>query len=215
MGREQHAQWIERTGLIAIVRLDSSAALVQAAKAIAAGGVSVIEFTLTTPGALRTIEEAVRVLGGEALIGAGTVLDAESARAAMLAGAEFIVAPTLSLDVITMCHRYDKVVIPGAYTPTEILSAWEHGADFVKVFPAEIGGPAYLKAVRAPLPQVKLIPVGGVSVETAGAFIRAGAAALGVGSNLVDRKAVSEGRFAQLTAAAQALSQAVAEARRT
>lgn len=215
MGREQHAQWIERTGLIAIVRLDSSAALVQAAKAIAAGGVSVIEFTLTTPGALRTIEEAVRELGGEALIGAGTVLDAESARAAMLAGAEFIVAPTLSLDVITMCHRYDKVVIPGAYTPTEILSAWEHGADFVKVFPAEIGGPAYLKAVRAPLPQVKLIPVGGVSVETAGAFIRAGAAALGVGSNLVDRKAVSEGRFAQLTAAAQALSQAVAEARRT
>ncbi len=215
MGREQHAQWIERTGLIAIVRLDSSAALVQAAKAIAAGGVSVIEFTLTTPGALRTIEEAVRELGGEALIGAGTVLDAESARTAMLAGAEFIVAPTLSLDVIDMCHRYDKVVIPGAYTPTEILSAWEHGADFVKLFPAEIGGPAYLKAVRAPLPYVKLIPVGGVSVETAGAFIRAGASALGVGSNLVDRKAVAEGRFAQLTTVAQALSQAVAEARRT
>ena len=214
MGREQHAQWIERTGLIAIVRLDSPAALVQAAKAIAAGGVSVIEFTLTTPGALRTIEEAAKELGGEALIGAGTVLDAESARAAILAGAEFIVAPTLNLDVINMCHRYDKVVIPGAYTPTEILSAWEHGADFVKVFPAEIGGPAYLKAVRAPLPYVKLIPVGGVSVETAGAFIRAGAAALGVGSNLVDRKAVAEGRFAQLTAVAQALSQAVAEARR-
>lgn len=215
MGREQHAQWIERTGLIAIVRLDSSGALVQAAKAIAAGGVSVIEFTLTTPGALRTIEEAAKALGGEALIGAGTVLDAESARAAMLAGAEFIVAPTLSLDVIAMCHRYEKVVIPGAYTPTEILTAWEHGADFVKLFPAEIGGPAYLKAVRAPLPHVKLIPVGGVSVETAGAFIRAGAAALGVGSNLVDRKAVAEGRFAQLTAVAQALSQAVTEARRT
>lgn len=214
MGREQHAQWIERTGLIAIVRLDSSAELVQAAKAIAAGGVSVIEFTLTTPGALRTIEAAVKELGSEVLIGAGTVLDAETARAAILAGAEFVVAPTLSTDVIEMCHRYDKVVIPGAYTPTEILSAWEQGADFVKLFPAEVGGPAYLKAVRAPLPQVKLIPVGGVTLETAGPFIRAGAAALGVGSNLVDKKAVAEGRFTQLTTVAQALSQAVLEARR-
>jgi 2-dehydro-3-deoxyphosphogluconate aldolase/(4S)-4-hydroxy-2-oxoglutarate aldolase len=214
MGREQHAQWIERTGLIAIVRLDSSAELVQAAKAIAAGGVSVIEFTLTTPGALRTIEAAVKELGSEVLIGAGTVLDAETARAAILAGAEFVVAPTLNTDVIEMCHRYDKVVIPGAYTPTEILSAWEHGADFVKLFPAEVGGPAYLKAVRAPLPQVKLIPVGGVTLETAGPFIRAGAAALGVGSNLVDKKAVAEGRFTQLTSVAQALSKAVLEARR-
>lgn len=214
MGREQHAQWIERTGLIAIVRLDSSAELVQAAKAIAAGGVSVIEFTLTTPGALRTIEAAVKELGSEVLIGAGTVLDAETARAAILAGAEFVVAPTLNTDVIEMCHRYDKVVIPGAYTPTEILSAWEHGADFVKLFPAEVGGPAYLKAVRAPLPQVKLIPVGGVTLETAGPFLRAGAAALGVGSNLVDKKAVAEGRFTQLTSVAQALSKAVLEARR-
>jgi 2-dehydro-3-deoxyphosphogluconate aldolase/(4S)-4-hydroxy-2-oxoglutarate aldolase len=214
MGRELHAQWIERTGLIAIVRLDSSAELVQAAKAIAAGGVSVIEFTLTTPGALRTIEAAVKELGTEVLIGAGTVLDAETARAAILAGAEFVVAPTLNTDVIEMCHRYDKVVIPGAYTPTEILSAWEHGADFVKLFPAEVGGPAYLKAVRAPLPQVKLIPVGGVTLETAGPFLRAGAAALGVGSNLVDKKAVAEGRFTQLTSVAQALSKAVLEARR-
>jgi 2-dehydro-3-deoxyphosphogluconate aldolase/(4S)-4-hydroxy-2-oxoglutarate aldolase len=205
---------LRRTGLIAIVRLDSSAELVQAAKAIAAGGVSVIEFTLTTPGALRTIEAAVKELGSEVLIGAGTVLDAETARAAILAGAEFVVAPTLSTDVIEMCHRYDKVVIPGAYTPTEILSAWEQGADFVKLFPAEVGGPAYLKAVRAPLPQVKLIPVGGVTLETAGPFIRAGAAALGVGSNLVDKKAVAEGRFTQLTSVAQALSQAVLEARR-
>jgi len=214
MGREHHVQWIERTGLIAIVRLDSPAELVQAAKAIALGGVSVIEFTLTTPGALRTIEEAVKALGREVLIGAGTVLDAETARAAILAGAEFVVAPTLNTDVIEMCHRYDKVVIPGAYTPTEILTAWEHGADFVKLFPAEVGGPAYLKAVRAPLPQVKLIPVGGVSLETAKAFLRAGAAALGVGSNLVDKKAVAEGRFTQLTTIAQALSKVVDEARR-
>ena len=208
-----HAQWIEQTGLIAIVRLDSSAELIDAARAIAAGGVSIIEFTLTTPGALQTIEESSRELGGQVLIGAGTVLDAETARAAILAGAEFVVAPTLNPEVIQMCRRYGKVVIPGAYTPTEILHAWELGADFVKVFPAEVGGPAYIKAVRAPLPQVKMIPVGGVSLETAGAFIRAGAVALGVGSNLVNKKAVAERRFDQLTATAKALSQAVQEAR--
>jgi len=213
MGREKHAAWMEQTGLIAIVRLDSASELVPVAKAIAAGGVSVIEFTMTTPGALRTIEEAAQELGGEVLIGAGTVLDAETARAAILAGAEFIVAPTLSPKVIEMCHRYDKVVVPGAYTPTEILTAWELGADFVKLFPAEIGGPAYLKAVRAPLPQVRLVAVGGVSVGTAGDFIRAGAAALGVGSNLVNKKVVAEKRFDDLTAAARALSQAVHEAR--
>ncbi|HSB89484.1 MAG TPA: bifunctional 4-hydroxy-2-oxoglutarate aldolase/2-dehydro-3-deoxy-phosphogluconate aldolase [Anaerolineales bacterium] len=208
-----HAQWIEQTGLIAIVRLDSSAELIDAARAIAAGGVSIIEFTLTTPGALQTIEESSRELGGQVLIGAGTVLDAETARAAILAGAEFVVAPTLNPDVIQMCRRYGKVVIPGAYTPTEILQAWELGADFVKVFPAEVGGPAFIKAVRAPLPQVKMIAVGGVSLETAGAFIRAGAVALGVGSNLVNKKAVAERRFDQLTATAKALSQAVQEAR--
>lgn len=214
MGREQHAAWVERTGLIAIVRLDSAGELVPVARAIAAGGVSVIEFTMTTPGALRTIEESSKALGGEVLIGAGTVLDAETARAAILAGAEFIVAPTLNAEVIEICHRYDKVVVPGAYTPTEILTAWELGADFVKLFPAEVGGPAYLKAVRAPLPQVRLVAVGGVTVETAGAFIRAGAVALGVGSNLVNQKVVAEGRLADLTATARALSQAVQEARK-
>ena len=213
MTRDHSAQWIERTGLIAIVRLERAPELVKVAKAIAAGGVSVIEFTLTTPGALRTIEESTRELGDQVLIGAGTVLDGETARAAILAGAEFVVAPTLNLDVIEICHRYDKLVVPGAYTPTEILTAWEHGADFVKVFPAEIGGPAYLKAVRAPLPQVKMIPVGGVSLETAEAFLRAGAVALGVGSNLVDRKAVAEGRLEQLTASALALSQVVRKAK--
>lgn len=214
MGRDKHAAWMERTGLIAIVRLDSAGELVHAAKAIAAGGVSVIEFTMTTPGALRTIEESARELGGDVLIGAGTVLDAETARAAILAGAEFVVAPTLNPEVIEICHRYDKVVVPGAYTPTEILTAWELGADFVKLFPAEVGGPAYLKAVRAPLPQVRLVAVGGVSVETAGQFIRAGAVALGVGSNLVNQKVVAEKRFDDLTAAARALSQAVQEARK-
>ena len=213
MGREQHVRWIEQTGLIAIVRLDSAAELVRAARAVAAGGGAVIEVTMTTPGALITIEESTKDLGGDVLIGAGTVLDAETARAAILAAAEFIVAPTMNSNVIEMCHRYDKVVVPGAYTPTEILKAWEFGADFVKVFPAETGGPPYIKAVRAPLPQVKLIPVGGVSVETAEAFIRAGAVALGVGSNLVNRQFVMEGRFDELTATAQALSLAVQKAR--
>jgi 2-dehydro-3-deoxyphosphogluconate aldolase/(4S)-4-hydroxy-2-oxoglutarate aldolase len=214
MGRDKVAGWMEQTGLVAIVRLDSAGELVAVARAIAAGGVSIVEFTMTTPGALRTIEESSKAFGGDVLIGAGTVLDAVTARAAILSGAEFIVAPTLNPEVVEICHRYDKVVVPGAYTPTEILTAWELGADIVKLFPAEAGGPAYVKAVQAPLPQVKLMAVGGVSLETAAAFIRAGAVALGVGSNLVNKKAVAEGRFEELTATARAFSRAVHEARR-
>ena len=185
MERGKQIDRIEQSGIIAIVRFDRSEELVRVARAVSEGGVNVIEFTMTIPSALRTIEEAAQELGDQVLIGAGTVLDPETARAAILAGAEFIVAPTLNRQVIELCHRYDKVVIPGAYTPTEILSAWEWGADFVKVFPAEIGGPAYFKAVRAPLPQVKLIPVGGVSLDNTAEFIRAGAAAIAVGGNLV------------------------------
>ncbi|OGO10626.1 MAG: 2-dehydro-3-deoxyphosphogluconate aldolase [Chloroflexi bacterium RBG_13_66_10] len=213
MERGKQIDRIEQSGVIAIVRFDRSEELVRVARAIAEGGVDVIEFTMTIPRALRTIEAAAQELGGEVLIGAGTVLDPETARAAILAGAEFIVAPTLNRRVIDLCHRYDKVVIPGAYTPTEILNAWEWGADFVKVFPAEIGGPAYFKAVRAPLPQVRLIPVGGVSLENTAEFIRAGAAAIAVGSNLVEKKAVAEGRYAQLTELARRFCEAVRSAR--
>jgi 2-dehydro-3-deoxyphosphogluconate aldolase/(4S)-4-hydroxy-2-oxoglutarate aldolase len=213
MRRSEQIQQIEESGIIAIVRFDRSDELVKVARAIVEGGVRVIEFTMTTPDALKTIEASARELGQGVLLGAGTVLDPETARAAILAGAEFVVAPTLNRAVIELCHRYDKVAIPGAYTPTEILNAWEWGADFVKVFPAEIGGPAYLKAVKAPLPQVRLIPVGGVSLENTADFIKAGAAAVAVGSNLVDKKAVSAGRFGDLTEMARRFRDAIQGAR--
>ena len=204
---------IEESGIVAIVRLDSSAQLVEVARAVANGGINVIEFTMTTPDALKIIEVSVREFGEELLLGAGTVLDAETARSAILAGAEFIVAPTLDRGVIETCRRYGKVSIPGAYTPTEILTAWEWGADFVKVFPAEAGGPGYLKAIRAPLPQVKLIPVGGVSIENAADYIRAGAAAVAIGSNLVDKKTVAESAYGVLADRARRIRTAVQSAR--
>jgi len=201
--RDEQVRLIEESGIVAIVRFDRSEQLVQVAKAIKAGGVAIIEFTMTTPNALGIIEESAREFGDEVLLGAGTVLDAETARAAILTGAEFIVAPTLDPEVIEVCRRYSKVVIPGAFTPTEILTAWEWGADFVKVFPASFGGPSYLKAIRGPLPQVKLIPVGGVSLENTADFIKAGAAAVAVGGNLVKRRAIAEWNFAELTETAR------------
>jgi 2-dehydro-3-deoxyphosphogluconate aldolase / (4S)-4-hydroxy-2-oxoglutarate aldolase len=213
MGKDDHVRSIEQGGVIAIVRFDRSEDLVRVARAVQAGGVRAIEFTLTTPNALPIIEQSVREFGNDVLLGAGTVLDAETARAAILAGAEFIVAPTLNPAVIEMCRRYSKVVIPGAFTPTEILTAWECGADFVKVFPAEFGGPAYFKAVLAPLPQVKLIPVGGVSLETVGDFIKAGAVAVAVGSNLVKKSAIAAKRFDELTDVARGFVDAVRQAR--
>jgi 2-dehydro-3-deoxyphosphogluconate aldolase/(4S)-4-hydroxy-2-oxoglutarate aldolase len=213
MTRDEHIQQIEEGGVIAIVRFDRSEDLVQVARAVRAGGVRAIEFTMTTPNALQIIQQAAREFGPDVLLGAGTVLDPETARAAILAGAEFVVAPTLDPATIEVCRRYSKVVIPGAFTPTEILTAWECGADFVKVFPAEFGGPGYFKAVLAPLPQVKLIPVGGVSLETTGDFIKAGAAAVAVGSNLVKKSAIAAGRFDELTELARGFVAAVKQAR--
>jgi len=213
MAKDDHIRQIEDGGVIAIVRFDRWEELIQVARAVRAGGVRAIEFTMTTPNALSIIEQSVREFGQDVLLGAGTVLDAETARAAILAGAEFVVAPTLNPAVIEMCRRYSKVVIPGAFTATEILTAWECGADFVKVFPAEFGGAAYLKAVLAPLPQVKLIPVGGVSLDTTAAFIQAGAAAVAVGSNLVKKSAIAAGRFDELTDLARGFVEAVRKAR--
>jgi 2-dehydro-3-deoxyphosphogluconate aldolase/(4S)-4-hydroxy-2-oxoglutarate aldolase len=211
--RDEQVRLIEEKGVIAIVRFDRSEQLLQVAKAIKAGGVDIIEFTMTTPNALKIIEESVREIGDEVLLGAGTVLDAETARAAILAGAEFIVAPTLCREVIEVCRRYSKVVIPGALTPTEILTAWQWGADFVKVFPASVGGPGYLKALRGPLPQVKLVPVGGVSLQNTADFFKAGAAAIAVGGQLVNRKAITEGNFAELTGTARQFVNEAIEAR--
>lgn len=213
MHRDEQVRLIEESGIVAIVRFDRSEQLIQVAKAIKAGGVAIIEFTMTTPNALGIIEESAREFGDKVLLGAGTVLDAETARAAILAGAEFIVGPTLDPGVIEVCRRYSKVVIPGAFSPTEILTAWQWGADFVKVFPATLGGPSYLKAIREPLPQVKLIPVGGVSLENVADFIKAGAVAVAVGGNLVKKRAIAEGNFAELTETARQFVAAIRGAR--
>jgi len=200
-------------GIVAIVRASDSQQLVDVARALADGGVQVMEVTFTVPNVLEVIRDVRRTLGDRVILGAGTVLDAETARAAILAGAEFIVAPTTNFDVVRLCRRYDKLVFPGAFTPTEILAAWEAGADVVKVFPAEVGGPAYLKAVRAPLPQIRLMPTGGVNLETAAAFIQAGACCLGVGGQLVDARAIAERNFDKLTALARQYVAVVREAR--
>jgi 2-dehydro-3-deoxyphosphogluconate aldolase / (4S)-4-hydroxy-2-oxoglutarate aldolase len=198
MSREQTLSRIVQAGIVAVVRSESSAALVNVVQALAEGGVSVAEVTFTVPDALEVIREARRAAGDSVVLGAGTVLDPETARAAILAGAEYIVAPTLNLDVIRLCHRYDKVVIPGAFTPTEVLTAWEAGADIVKIFPADVGGPAYLKAMHGPLPHLRLMPTGGVDLTTAAGFLKAGACCLGVGSALVDPKAIASGDLTRI-----------------
>jgi 2-dehydro-3-deoxyphosphogluconate aldolase / (4S)-4-hydroxy-2-oxoglutarate aldolase len=203
MSREQHLQRVLDCGIVAVVRFSAPEPLVQVVESLAAGGVTVAEVTFTVPGALDVIRAAKKQLGDRVLLGAGTVLDPETARAAILAGAEFIVAPSLNLDVIRVCRRYDKLVMPGAFTPTEVLTAWEAGADIVKVFPADVVGPAFFKALRGPLPQVKLMPTGGVDLGTAAEFLKAGAVCLGVGGQLVDPKAVAVGDFARITQTAK------------
>ena len=213
MPNSSQIQHIEESGVIAIVRFNRPEDLVDVARAIAEGGVRAIEFTMTTPNALEILTASRKEFKDDILLGAGTILDAETARAAILSGAQFIVAPTLRQEVIEVCRRYSVAIIPGAYTPTEILTAWEWGADMVKLFPAEAGGPAYLKAVKAPLPQVKLVPVGGVSLENVGDFIRAGASAIAVGSNLVDKRMVVEKQFDRLAALAAQFIAAVRDAR--
>jgi 2-dehydro-3-deoxyphosphogluconate aldolase/(4S)-4-hydroxy-2-oxoglutarate aldolase len=196
-------------GIIAVVRSESSASLVKIVQVLAEGGVSSAEVTFTVPDAVEVIRQVRRDVGDSVILGAGTILDPETARTAILAGAEYIVAPTLNLEVIRLCHRYDKVVIPGAFTPTEVIRAWEAGADVVKIFPADVGGPAYLKALRGPLPQVRVMPTGGVDLTTAESFLRAGACCLGVGSALVEPKAIASGDFARIRELAAAYATVV------
>jgi 2-dehydro-3-deoxyphosphogluconate aldolase/(4S)-4-hydroxy-2-oxoglutarate aldolase len=204
---------IRQTGVIAILRAKSSEQLLAAADAIRAGGVCAIEVTMTTPGALAIIEQARARYSQEVFFGAGTVLDPESARAAILAGAQFIVAPSLKPSVIELCHRYSVPVFPGAYTPTEILSAWELGADMVKIFPASAGGPGLIKALKAPLPQIEMVPVGGVNLGNTPDFIRAGASAVGVGGELLAAKLLEAKDWPALTERARQFVEAVAKER--
>jgi len=201
-------------GIVPVVRASSSDDALKIVDAIKEGGIETIEITMTVPDAIKVMEVVAKKLGNEVLLGAGTVLDAETARISILAGAEFVVGPSLSQDLVKICKRYAKIVIPGAMTPTEILQAWEMGADIVKVFPAGVlGGPKYIKAIKAPLPQVLLNPTGGVSLENAGEFIKAGASIISVGTALVDKKAVSEGKFEIVTRKARQFLEEVKRAR--
>ncbi len=205
---------ILETGLIPVVRAESADIAMRAVDAIREGGISLLEITMTVPGAIRVIEEVARRFGEDAVVGAGTVLDSETARACILAGAQFIVSPSLDLDTISCCRRYSIPVIPGAMTPTEVVAAWKAGADFVKVFPANaVGGASYIKSLKAPLPQIQLVPTGGVSLKTAADYIKAGAAALGVGADLVDTAALRAGEDKTITQRARQFIEIVKSAR--
>jgi 2-dehydro-3-deoxyphosphogluconate aldolase/(4S)-4-hydroxy-2-oxoglutarate aldolase len=199
MSRDRTLARIFHCGIVAVVRSETSEPLVKVVKALAFGGVTAIEVTFTVPGAIDVIRHVRQEVGDTIVLGAGTVLDPETARAAIMAGAEYIVAPCLNHEVIRLCRRYDKPVMPGALTPTEVLSAWEAGADVVKIFPADLGGPAYIKALRGPFPQIRLMPTGGVDLNTAESFLKAGASCLGVGTALVEPKAVASGDFNRIS----------------
>lgn len=206
-------QKILESGLVAIIRHTEARGLIEVMRAIAAGGIRVAEVTFTVPDAVEVLKEAKKSLKDEVLLGAGTVLDPETCRAAILAGAEFIVSPTVNREVIAMCRRYNKVVMPGAFTPTEILTAWEAGADIVKVFPSEVLGPAFFRAVLRPLPQVRLMPTGGVELKSVVDYVKAGACCLGIGSPLVDPKWVASQDYSALTQRAQEFVDALRNAR--
>jgi 2-dehydro-3-deoxyphosphogluconate aldolase/(4S)-4-hydroxy-2-oxoglutarate aldolase len=205
---------IEAVGVVPVVRASSSDEAVAIADVIRDGGIPILEITMTVPGAIAVIAELSKRYGDEVLVGAGTVLDAETARSCIAAGAQFIVSPALNLQTIELCKLQRIAVFPGALTPTEVVTAWDAGADAVKVFPCSaMGGASYLRALKAPLPDVKLVPTGGVSLATAKDFISAGAWAIGVGSDLVDTKAIKEGRSESVVEAARSYVAAVREAR--
>jgi 2-dehydro-3-deoxyphosphogluconate aldolase / (4S)-4-hydroxy-2-oxoglutarate aldolase len=214
MTKQEVLRRIAEVGLVPVVRAESADEAVRVVEAIRAGGVTIFEITMTVPGAIGVMEEVSRRCGSEVIVGAGTVLDSETARACILAGARFVVGPALDLGMIETCRRYSVAVMPGALTPTEVVAAWSAGADVVKVFPCgALGGASYLKSLKAPLPQIELIPTGGVSVKTAVDFIRAGAMALGVGADLVDTKAIREGNAGLVTDKAREYLRLVREAR--
>jgi len=214
MNKTDVLKQIRDIGIIPVVRATSADEAMRAIDAIREGGVSVLEITMTVPGAVSVIEQLAKNYGNDVLVGAGTVLDPETARACILSGAKFVVSPALNVETIECCRRYGVAVMPGALTPTEVVQAWTAGADFVKVFPAgALGGASYLKALKAPLPQIELVPTGGVSLKTAADFIKAGASALGVGADLVDLKAIRDGQASIITERAKQYVEIVREAR--
>lgn len=214
MDLHDRVAFLKQCGIVAIVRADSGEGLVKVVEAVAAGGVSCIEVTMTTPGALECLRAASEQLAGrDVLLGVGSVLDAETARLAILAGAQYVVSPVTSRAVIEVSHAYGRPALPGAFTPNEIVNAWQLGGDLIKVFPATLGGLEYIQAVRAPLPDIPLIPTGGVTVQNLHEFVSAGVAAVGVGTALVNKKLVAAGDYGGITANAREFAQAYGAAR--
>jgi 2-dehydro-3-deoxyphosphogluconate aldolase/(4S)-4-hydroxy-2-oxoglutarate aldolase len=214
MDKPEIIQRLLNPGVIAIIRADSSEQLIDATRALLDGGIQAIEVTMTTPNAIQVIQETRQKFGDKLLMGVGTVLDDGTARLAIEAGAEFVVTPVLRMDVIELCRRFSKPILSGAYTPTEALIAWEAGSDFIKIFPADGLGPNYIKAIRAPLPQLKIIPTGGVDVKTCGDFIKAGCVAVAAGSSLVSKTILQKRDWKMLSETAAAFVAAVQAARR-
>jgi len=215
MTKQQIIDRILNPGIVAVIRADSSEQLFSVAEALCEGGVTALEITMTTPNAIQVIGEVGKKFGSKVLMGVGTVLDTETCRAAILAGAEFVVTPVFRPDVIQLCNRYSKPVASGAYTPTEALLGHESGADFIKIFPADQIGPTYIKNLLAPLPMLRIIPTGGVTVETAASFIQAGCTALAAGSSLVSKEILKNKDWKKLAALAAAFVEAVKKARET
>ena len=214
MNKAEVIEKIKEIGVLPVIRANSADEAKQVVKAVKAGGITTVEVTMTVPNAVELIKSLANDYGDEILIGAGTVLDAETAAKCIKAGAKFIISPALNLETIKYCNEREIVVMPGALTPTEIVTAWNAGADFVKVFPANaLGGASYLKSIKAPLPHIKLIPTGGVSLDTAADFIKAGAEAVGVGGELVDLKAVRESRAEIITERARQFLEIIRAAR--
>jgi len=213
MTKSEIIERIINPGIVAIIRADSSEQLIDASAALCDGGVTGLEITMTTPNALQVITDVRNKFGDRVLVGVGTVLDAETCRAAIIAGAEFVVTPVARPEIITMCNRYSKPIACGAYTPTEALTAHESGADFVKLFPADQLGPTYIKNILAPLPMLRVIPTGGVTPLTAESFIKAGCVALAAGSSLVSKEVLKSKDWARLTETAQSFVEAIKKAR--
>ena len=212
--KEKTLALIREVGLIPIVRAPSAGDALRAAEAIIEGGIGIAEITMTVPNAIRVMEIVAEKFGDKVLLGAGTILDPKSCQAAVLAGAEFIVSPSLNPLVIEVALRNSKACFPGALTPTEVVSAWQSGADMVKIFPCgPVGGPSYIKALKGPFPQIDFIPTGGVNLETTPEFIKAGAAAVAVGGELVSLKVLKEGKLGVVAANARKFIEAVRSAR--
>src|ERR1700688_4714877 len=214
MTKDQVLSFITEIGIVPVVRTSTAEGAIKAIDAIYRGGIRAAEITMTVPGAVRALEKVADRFGDRIMLGAGTVLDPETARICMLAGAQFFVTPALRLSTIEMAKRYSKVICPGALTPTEVLTAWEAGADLVKIFPCgNLGGPKYIKALKGPFPQIEMIPTGGVNLETAGDFLKAGACAVAVGGELVDAQSIAEGRFDVIEERARQYLAVIAKAR--